>query len=436
MATVRSGLLSEIVVMAFDTLRTSKMRSALTVLGVVIGITSIVGMTSLIRGFDESLRDSIKALGPNTILVQKFSGLTILSGKSFLEVMKRPNITIEDARAISEECPSVALVDVWLGLYGNARSRMYYGHEKTKQLLIMGATESFTQVNFAETVMGRNFVQAEVEHRRPVVLLGQTPYLSLFPNADPIGKKVRIGSDEFTVVGVMGPRPSMGGLNSGADDLAVIPYTTHEKIFGKVLNGSAKVTPGVFNPAALRTAMIAIVPRDDVSREQAMQEVEAVMRIRHNLKLDQPNDFDLATQDAALKVWDQVSRATFLALVVISSIALMVGGIGVMAIMMISVTERTREIGVRKALGARRREILWQFLVEAVFLTSAGGLIGILFGSAIGLVVHAVSGFPVSLPWWSFALGIGFSASVGIFFGLFPAFKASRLDPIEALRYE
>jgi putative ABC transport system permease protein len=181
--------------------------------------------------------------------------------------------------------------------------------------------------------------------------------------------------------------------------------------------------------------MIAVVPREG-AREAAMQEVEALLRIRHNLKLDSPNDFDLATQDAVLKVWDQISQATFLALVVISSIALMVGGIGVMAIMMISVTERTREIGVRKALGARRREILWQFLIEAVFLTSMGGLLGILFGSGIGMGVHWLSGFPVSLPWWSFALGIGFSASVGIFFGLFPAFKASRLDPIEALRYE
>ena len=160
------------------------------------------------------------------------------------------------------------------------------------------------------------------------------------------------------------------------------------------------------------------------------------MRARHRLKLDEPNDFDLATQDAVLKIWEQISQATFLALVVISSIALMVGGIGVMAIMMISVTERTREIGVRKALGARRREILWQFLIEAVFLTSVGGLLGIVFGSSIGLLVHALSGFPVSLPWWSFAIGIGFSASVGIFFGLFPAIKASRLDPIEALRYE
>ena len=167
-----------------------------------------------------------------------------------------------------------------------------------------------------------------------------------------------------------------------------------------------------------------------------MADAERVMRIRHGLKLDQPDDFDLLTQDAFLKLWDQISQGTFLALVVISSIALMVGGIGVMAIMSISVTERTREIGVRKALGARRAEILFQFLMEAAFLTSVGGLIGIALGAGIGWAVHLVSGFPISLPWWSFAIGIGFSASVGIFFGMYPAFKASRLDPIEALRYE
>jgi putative ABC transport system permease protein len=251
---------------------------------------------------------------------------------------------------------------------------------------------------------------------------------------DPIGKKVRIGANEFTVIGVVGRRPSPGGFNTGADDFAVIPYTTHEKFYGKVQANTGR--GGVVNENSFRSGMIAVVPREEIGREQAMKEVEAVIRIRHGLKLDEPNDFDLVTQDAILKVWDQISRATVLALIVISSIALMVGGIGVMAIMMISVTDRTREIGVRKALGARRREILWQFLIEAAFLTSIGGLLGIVFGSAIGLVVHWVSGFPVSLPWWSFALGIGFSASIGIFFGLFPAIKASRLDPIEALRYE
>jgi putative ABC transport system permease protein len=178
------------------------------------------------------------------------------------------------------------------------------------------------------------------------------------------------------------------------------------------------------------------VPHDWASREDAMREVEEIMRIRHGLTLDKPNDFDLVTQDAALKVWEQVSQAVLLSLVVISSIALMVGGIGVMAIMTISVTERTREIGVRKAIGARRAEILFQFLIEAMVLTSVGGVLGVLLGSGIGLMVNLVSGFPVSLPWWSFALGLAFSASVGIFFGMLPAWRASRLDPIEALRYE
>src|SRR4051812_34640553 len=160
---VRAGLLTEIIVMSFDTLRTSKMRSGLTVLGVVIGITSIVGMTSLIRGFDQSLRDSIGQLGPNTLIVQKFGALSFASGKSFLEVARRPNLTMEDARAIERDCPSVALVDVWLGATGFSRSRIYYGHEKTRQLMILGATENWAQVNFAPLVAGRLFIPAEVD---------------------------------------------------------------------------------------------------------------------------------------------------------------------------------------------------------------------------------------------------------------------------------
>jgi putative ABC transport system permease protein len=418
---IRAGLLREIVGMSVDTLRTNKMRSALTVLGVVIGITSIVGMTSLIRGFDETLRDSIRELGPKTIYVQKMGALSFTAGKTFQELVKRPNLVPADARAIAE-LPSVALVDVWL-MGGASRQRVYYANQRTKALSVMGVTENFAQVSFVKLEHGRFLVPSEVQNRRQVAVLGQTPYQSLFPNTDPIGKKIRIGRNEFTVIGVVGKRPNMGGLAQGSDDFVVIPYTTHEKFYGRV---------GIFN----RSAMIAVVPREEVARDDAMREVEELMRIRHNVRLDEPNDFDLLTQDAMMKVWDQFSQATFLALVVISSIALMVGGIGVMAIMMISVTERTREIGVRKALGARRREILWQFLIEAAFLTSFGGVLGIILGSGIGLLIHWISEFPISLPWWSFAIGIGFSASVGIFFGLFPAIKASRLDPIEALRYE
>ena len=434
MAALRSGLLNEIVWMSVETLRASKMRSALTVLGVVIGITSIVGMTSLIRGFDESFRESINELGPNTIFVQKMGALSMSGSQSFLDLLKRPNLTIEDARAIARDAPSVQIVDIWLGaMGGNSRSRIYYKNERTTPLTIFGATENFAAVSFVPIEIGRFFVPGEVQNRRQVVVLGQTAYQSLFPNVDPIGKKVRIGANEFTVIGVVGKRPSPGGFDTGADDFAVIPYTTHEKFYGKVLSNKGS---SVVNEQSFRTGMIAVVPREDVGREQAMREVEAIVRIRHGLKLDEPNDFDLVTQDAILKVWEQISQATVLALIVISSIALMVGGIGVMAIMMISVTERTREIGVRKALGARRAEILFQFLMEAAFLTSTGGLLGIALGASIGWAVHLVSGFPISLPWWSFAIGLGFSAAVGIFFGMYPAIKASRLDPIEALRYE
>jgi putative ABC transport system permease protein len=438
MAAIRAGLLAEIFAMSIDTLRSNKMRSALTILGVVIGITSIVGMTSLIRGFSDSLEESVRQSGANTIYVQKFGLLSIASGKSFVDMLKRPNLTIEDARAIARDAPSVGIVDVWLGVMGgNSRSRVYHKSLRTKVLPVFGATENFAAVNFATISMGRFFVTGEVEHRRQVVVLGDTAYQSLFPNVDPIGKKVRIGANEFTVIGVMDKRPSTG-IGQGQDDPIVIPYTTHEKFYGKVNSGSSRVRVGgsVVSESSFRSGMIALVVRPDATREQAMLEVQTILRIRHNLKLDQPDDFDLVTGDAIIKAFDQITQAVYLGLVVISSIALMVGGIGVMAIMMISVTERTREIGIRKALGARRREILWQFLIEAAFLTSMGGVLGIVCGSAIGLIIHWLSGFPVSLPLWSFALGIGFSASIGIFFGLFPAIKASRLDPIEALRYE
>jgi putative ABC transport system permease protein len=424
---MRWALFAEIVTMSWETLRSNKLRSALTILGVVIGITSIVGITSLLRGFDESFKDSIKTIGPDTIFVTKLSIVSLTSGANRQELLKRPNITTADAEAIERNAPSIEVVDIILGQGGQAQ-RIYYRNQRTKSLQIFGTTDRYPSVTRVPVAIGRFFTGTEVQRRRNVVVLGQTPYTLLFPAEDPIGKVVRIGLSEYEVVGVMGKRPSPGGFSLNQDDFAVIPETTYQKEFGiKATN---------FGRGEFRPVMIGAVPLDGVPREQAMREVEEVMRVRHNLKLDQEDDFDLVTQDAVLKVWDQISQGTFLALIVISSIALMVGGIGVMSIMTISVTERTREIGVRKALGARRVEILWQFLLEAVFLTSAGGVLGIIAGSAIGLSIHLLSNFPVSLPWWSFAIGIGFSASVGVFFGMFPAVRASRLDPIEALRYE
>ena len=418
--------------MALETLRGNKLRSGLTILGVVIGITSIVGMTSLIRGFDSSLRDSIRALGPKTIFVQKMGAVSMSSGASFIELLRRPNLTVDDGEAIRRMGTTVALVDTWLGGGPGqpTMERVFYRNERTQPIVIMGTSENFVAVNFAKIIAGRSFSEQEVQHRKNVAVIGYGPYEALFEKKgmDPIGKKVRLGAIEYTVVGVIGKRPAAGGFSLGQDDFAIIPFTTHRRQFG-----SERLRTGPFGG---RSAMIAVVPHEWASQQESMREVEEIMRIRHGLTLDKPNDFDLVTQDAILKVWDQISQAVLLSLVVISSIALMVGGIGVMAIMTISVTERTREIGVRMAIGARRREILVQFLIEAAVLTSVGGIIGIACGSSIGLLVNLASGFPISLPWWSFALGLGFSASVGIFFGIFPAWRAARLDPIEALRYE
>ena len=428
---VRPSLLREIARLAVDALRANMLRSALTILGIVIGITAIVGMTSLIRGFDQSLRDSIRKLGPNTIFVAKFSGVSLAAGNAFTDLLRRPNLTVDDATAIEKLAPSAGIVDIWLGAGGPpTQTRVFYRNDRTKLLAVLGATANFARINFLELHSGRFFTQGEVSRRRNVVVLGQTPYQALFGRAavDPVGKRVRIGPMEYTVVGVVGTRPSAGGFDLGQDDFVVIPETTYRKQFGIQV-----FTRGGFTH---QSVLIAVAPRVDGARESLLAEVEEIMRIRHDLTLDEPNDFDLVTQDAALDVWDQVSQATLLTLIVISSIALMVGGIGVMAIMTISVTERTREIGLRKALGARRSEILFQFLAEAVMLTSLGGILGIALGSAIGVTISLATGFPVSLPWWSFALGIGFSAAVGIFFGMVPAVRAARLDPIEALRHE
>jgi putative ABC transport system permease protein len=421
----RLGLLSEILGMAVDTLRTNKLRSALTVLGVVIGVTSIVGMTSLIRGFGDQFESLIRQMGSDTIYVAKLSISSFASGKDFWDVMRRPDLTEEDAAAIKLGAPSAKFVGMQLGGGpGSEPVRMSYKGQGTKSMQLIGVGSNYPETNYLEMAQGRFFNEYEVQRRRNVIVLGAAPAETLFPNTDPVGKKIRVGAEEFSVLGVLSKRPSLLGGNP--DEFAVIPISTYDKIYD----------PPRLRGMLSRFLVISVVPYDGVPRSQLQTEVEQVIRSRHRLKVDQENDFDVLTSDVLMRIFDQFTRAVSLALVVISSIALMVGGIGVMAIMTISVTERTREIGVRKALGARRREILWQFLLEAVFLTSIGGVLGIVFGSGIGYLVHVLTDFPISLPWWSFALGIGFSATIGISFGMWPAFKASRLDPIDALRYE
>jgi putative ABC transport system permease protein len=433
---IRVGLVKEVVVMALDTVRTNKMRSGLTVLGVVIGITSIVGMTALIRGFDESIRDLLRTVGPTTITITRFS-IGNLTTSEVRDLLKRPNLTVSDARALETQASTAKIVDIELGASIGPRTqqRVFYRDQKTKQILVIGTGERFAEGALLPFIAGRFFNGTEVQYRKNVVVLGNTAYRLLFEPSgiDPIGKLVRVGNERFEVVGVLGKRANAGGFSNNADDFVVVPYTAYERIYGL---RAVSVGRGGQRLGSIVNIQFTVLPHDGISQKDALDDIRRVMRIRHGLKLDQPDDFDLGTQDSLMQLYNSISQATFFALVVISSIALMVGGIGVMAIMSITVTERTREIGVRKALGARRVEILFQFLMEAAVLTSVGGILGIGLGSLIGLSVHWISGFPISLPWWSFALGLGFSASVGIFFGMYPAFKASRLDPIEALRYE
>ena len=431
---IRYGLIKEVIVMAFDTVRTNKLRSGLTVLGVVIGITSIVAMTALIRGFDASLEESLKTgLGADTIFIQRFGITSAAAGREFSELMKRPVLTVSDARALQEEATTFQYVNIEFGRGPGppATRRVSYGGVRTRPILIFGTTEFFAEGTGLKLLAGRFLTGTETQYRAKVTVLGNSAYELLFADKglDPIGKTVRIGSDAFVVVGVFGKAPSPGNFSVNADDFAIVPYTTYQRVFGlRVVQNMRGMMP--------TAVQFSVVPRKGVSQADAIAEIERIMRSRHRLRLDEPNDFDVVTQDALMQVWNQISQATFFALVVISSIALMVGGIGVMAIMSISVTERTREIGVRRALGARKREVLFQFLTEAAVLTSVGGILGIILGSALGLAVHFLTGFPVSLPLWSFALGIGFSATVGIVFGMYPAIRAARLDPIEALRYE
>ena len=423
---IRVGMLWEILVIAFDTLRANKLRSALTILGVVIGVMSIVAMTALITGFSNSLEGQIRAFGSNTVFVQKLGFQSFSSGRSFLELIKRPNLTNDDAKALGES-PLVGEVGLQIGGGGPfaAIERMSFAGQATKRFAVIGATSNWGDMNFIPFMSGRFFGDFEVVNRRNVIVLGYSPAEAMFltRGIDPIGKVIRVGRDSYTVVGVMDKRPAALG---DANGFAVIPYTTYEKRYP---------TPR-FRGIVFRPLTIVVSAAEGVNVDDLRNEIESIMRARHRLKLGEENDFDTVTADFIVAFLRQFTKAVVLALFVISSIALMVGGIGVMAIMTISVTERTREIGVRKALGARRREILVQFLIEAVFLTMLGGLLGIILGASIGYAVNVFAGFPVALPLWSFALGVGFSATVGILFGMLPALKASKLDPIEALRYE
>ncbi|HEV8335205.1 MAG TPA: ABC transporter permease [Candidatus Polarisedimenticolia bacterium] len=396
--------------MALATLRANKLRSGLTILGIVIGIMAVVGMTALVRGLNTSVQSLIQGAGPHILFLRKFEPALFVGGLPE-ELRHRKDFKVEDATAIRglpsirESCPLVPAFGV-----------LTNGRRKSEPLIIIGASEAFLDVRNVQIADGRAMTREDVLHRRNVAVLAEGPVLALFPNQDPIGRKFRIGSELYTVVGTFKKFPNP--FSRDPDQYVVIPYTAHQKQFGK---GEIFIDSVPWSPAV---------------KDTAIEEITQLMRVRRKVGLGKPNDFSVLTQESLLKFWNDITKGLFGVMIAISSIALMVGGIGVMNIMLVSVTERTREIGVRKAIGARRRDILWQFLIEASMLTAVGGVFGISLGVGLAWAVDLIFHFPASTPLWSVVLAFVSSTSIGLFFGIYPANRAARLDPIEALRYE
>jgi ABC-type antimicrobial peptide transport system permease subunit len=406
----------ENVKLALDTLRTHKLRSFLTVLGVVIGVGVIIIVASLLVGFDRSVQDQIMSYGADTAFISKF-GSGIHFGRLTREERMRKPLVAEDGWAIQEQCSAVRAVAISL-FPDSGDNKIRYKDNDVVGLDYRGTFPSFVNVYAnASLKEGRFFVDAENHHRQNVVVIGQSVAEVLFPNVSPIDKDVLVNGAVFRVIGVF-EKPKGGFGDSDEDKRVVVPYETFRKI-----NPTAK-EHGIRMQA--RPGLL------DVAVDQARD----LLRRRRNVPYSAQDNFGIETSQQIVDQFHDIVGMIALITIVLSSIGLLVGGVGVMNIMLVSVTERTREIGVRKAIGARRRDITAQFLTEAVALTGMGGALGVLFGGGIAQVVRMTTPMQTAVPLWAVLVGLAVSAGVGLIFGVWPAMKASRLDPVEALRYE
>jgi len=404
--------------LALATVREHKMRSFLTVLGVIIGTGTIIGVGSIIAGLDGAVTGILRSFGTNTAIIFKFP---IGFQSRTAEMLRRKPITYEDGLAIAARCPSVEYVSPYLipntpGSGPQINIARYKGNE-LYQADVSGTEESYALSGQAEMQEGRFFTNVENQHRIPVAVVGADVPRALMNGEDPIDKWIDVNGHKFQIIGVM-KRP--GASFPGQDDIRVmLPYFSMHKLFPASKENLLMVTA---KPGRLAAAI---------------DEATAVMRIQRHDPPNKPDDFSISTSDQLVEQFHSVTAIVALVMVVMSSIGLLVGGIGVMNIMLVSVTERTREIGIRKAIGARRADIVLQFLTEAVVLTGLGGLIGMTLGWAVSLACRLIyPALPTAVPLWAAILGVGVSVAIGLFFGIWPANKAARLDPVIALRYE
>jgi putative ABC transport system permease protein len=408
----------QIIQMALNTVRSNKLRSFLTILGIVIGITTVVAIASIIQGLNGWFAAQVSSLGSNIVTVTR---LPQFSGRfPTEEERQRKELTREDAEAIRREARNVEMVTSVLALdfqkFPNPNVRS--GRVHAANVKVFGVEPDYINVYISSVRSGRFLTDGDVYHRSPVMVLGATVAETMFPGQDPVGKTVFFENDSYDVIGVLEKRGSIFGFDR--DNFIWLPITTMLKL----------------HPEAKDGLTIAMKANSQEGMPQVMDQVTELMRRRRRVPSDQPNSFDVGSQNQFIDFYKALTGGAYIVMLVIASIGLMVGGIGVMNIMLVSVTERTREIGVRKALGARRSHILLQFLLEAMVLTGIGGVIGIIGGVLISVAVDKLSPVPSAMPVFWIAMAFAVSVSVGLFFGIYPAARAAQLDPIEALRYE